>query len=76
MGVPVAVVAGEKALQRGQQVAVGPGAGLHQCDAGGGMGHEDVDQPVTQPGAEAVELGREVDDALPGGVDAELERLH
>ena len=76
VGVPVAVVAGEEALQRGQQVALGPRAGLHQGHAGGGVRHEDVDQPVAQPGAEALELGREVDDALPGGVDAELDRLH
>ena len=31
------------------------------------MRDEDIDQPVAQPGAEALELGREVDDASPGG---------
>ena len=56
--VPVAVVAGQEALQRVEQVALGAGAGLHEGDAGGGVGHEDVDQPVAQPGAEALELAR------------------
>ena len=76
MRMAVAGVAGEESVQRSEQVGLGSRAGLHQGHAGGGVRHEHVDQPVAQPGAEALELGRQVDDALAGGVDTQLDRLH
>ena len=76
VGVPVPVVAGQETFQRFEQIPLGAGACLHQGDTGGGVRYEDVDQPVTQLGAETLELGREVDDLFPRGIDIQHDRLH
>ena len=39
-------------------------------------GTKTLTSPSPMPGAEALELGREVDDALPRGIDIQLDRLH
>ena len=52
VAVAVAVVAGQQAVERRHQVGLRPRAQLHQGHAGGGVGDEDVDQPVAQGPAE------------------------
>ena len=57
--VPVSrLLAGQQAVERGEQVGIRAGADLHDHQAGGGMGNEDRQQPVTRP--DVVEEGRAV----------------
>ena len=62
--------------ERREQVAFRTGAAFHQGKAGRGMGDEDVDESVTAPGTEPLELRGEIDEPLPGGVDLDLGRVH
>ena len=73
MSVAVPVVARKEPPERVDEVGVRSCAHLHQGEAGRGMRHEDVDEPVTETGTELRQLGGEVDGALPGGVDVDLE---
>jgi len=72
----VPVIAWKEASESGEQIAFRTGATFHEGKTGRGMRHEDIDQSVTPPGAEPLELRREIDDPLPGGVDLDLGRVH
>ena len=76
VGVAVPVVAGEKALQRVEEVGLGPGSRLHEGEPGSCVRDEGVDQAVAQAGTEQLELGGQVDQASSGGVDVDLDGVH
>jgi hypothetical protein len=77
VGVAVAVVARQQALQCGHQVALRAAARLHQGHAGGGVGHEDAEQPVTaRLVAEALDLLGDVEHACARGVDLQVAADH
>jgi len=60
--VAVAPVPGQEPVEELDQVRLAAGSQLDQRQAGGGVGGEDVEEPVAPPGAEVPGLGREVDD--------------
>jgi LCP family protein required for cell wall assembly len=80
MPVPPAVVAGQEAVQRREQVEVAAGPQLHDEDAGGRVRDEDVEQPVPAAGDLAEEpsarLGEVRNAPSCAGQDVELPRLH
>ena len=61
--VPPAVIGGQQVGQRGQQIVVAAGAELDHGYPGGGMRHEDMQQPVAASSGVGGELL-----ALPGDV--------
>ena len=63
VGVPVAVVTWQQAFERVDEVVVGPGAGLDDRHAGGGVRDEDVAQAVAAIRAERPHRIGQVDGA-------------
>ena len=76
VGVAVAVVARQQSFQRVDEVVVGPGAGLDNRDARGGVRHEDVAQAVRAAAAERPHRVGEIDDAATRCVDFEHVGVH
>src|SRR4051794_38677033 len=76
--VPPPVIRGQQIAERGEQVVVGPAAGLEDRDAGRRMRHEDVQQPVSaRLACEPAALAADVADNLArSGLDLERLRLH
>jgi hypothetical protein len=72
----IATVARQEVFESGEQITLGSRTGFHQRQPGCGMGHKHVDQPVTAFGAEPLELPREVNDPVSGGVDIDLYGSH
>lgn len=74
--VEVAVVAGEQPLERGHEIVLRAAGGLHEGHARGGVGREDVDEPVASSATEGAHLVGDVDDLPIGGVDLDFGPLH
>lgn len=71
VAVTVAIVPRKQPFEQLHEVGLGSGAGLHDGEAGGGVGREDVEQPVTTTLTEPGDLVGQVDHLAPGGVDGE-----
>ena len=77
VAVAVAIVPGEQALERLDEVGLRPAARLHDRDARGGVGDEHVEQAVAaRLAGESRRLVGDVDDPAPRGVDAEIAAEH
>jgi len=70
--VTVLGLAGQNLLQPGQEICVTARAQLDYNQCCRGVGHEGLHQAVALGGAEASQLGREIDDRRAGGVDPEF----
>lgn len=80
MTVAPSVIARQERVESGEQVIVRSGSKLHDDDAGGGVRHEDVEQPVTAAGRLRNEgsagIGQVEGAAAGAGAHLDLARIH
>lgn len=76
MGMAIPVIAGEQALQGGDQVLVGAGSRLDHGQSRGGMGNEDIDEAVIPSRAERADVGRDIRDPTASSVDVQHQGVH
>ncbi len=72
----VAIVARQQSSQGHLQIVLRTRADLDEGKSGRGVGDEGVDHPVTELGAEPIELAGQIDEGPAGGVDGHQGGVH